>query len=239
MKKQYVVFLIFGIFVIMSGCGGGGGGGGRYTLPGEVPIFPITGTSTSTSTSTGTGTGTSTNVDASIVSAWDDYKTESYSSAISKFNEILAQPNLTDAQKAEANNGLGWAQVKASGVLSAEAAFLKAKDYAGVIGNEAKLGLSAVYIQRGQQNLMTDVVTMLEAVLTTDPAFTAQFTHPISVSSAEGHAMLAFAYFWRNDTSKNDKVNAKAQINAVYPSASSNSSIGQIYKTLTDAGLFN
>jgi len=184
-------------------------------------------------TTTGTGTTGETNPDSLILSGWEDFNYGAYSSAVSKFNQVLTLPNLTDTQKAQAYNGLGWAQAKSGGLESAYSSFSQA----AATVDESKVGLAAVLIQRGQKSGFSQAVSLLESVGLGNTAFTFQPTHKIGVSNPEAHAMLAFAYFWRDATNDRDK--AKEQIlDARAKEGAADSSVAQIYNTLAAMGLF-
>jgi len=226
-KRNLAGVIIMVVIVLASGCGGGGGGSGRYTLPGETA-------SVSTGASTGSTTGgvTETDPDSLLASAWADFKLGAYSSAISKFNQVLTMTSITDTQKAEAYNGLGWSMTKSSGVESGYSAFTQAAS----TNTEAKIGLASALIQRGQRSGFEQAIQNLESVGVGNTSFVFQSTHPIGVSNAEAHAMLAFCYFWRNATGDADK--ARSQINVARTlDNSSDSSVAQIYQSLKDLGL--
>ncbi|RCK80283.1 MAG: hypothetical protein OZSIB_3465 [Candidatus Ozemobacter sibiricus] len=229
MNRSTSILLTIGLIILLaSGCGGGGGGTGRYTLPGEIPG----GSGGGGGTGTGTGGGGETDPDALLLSAWEDFKFGAYSSAISKFNQVLSIPNITDTHRTEAYNGIGWSQTKSAGVEAGYSAFTQAAS----TNNEARIGLAAALIQRGQQSGFSMAISHLEAVGLGNPAFKFQATHPIGVSNAEAHAMLAFCYFWRNNPGDHDK--ARAQINIARTEDGSNdSAVAHIYKTLKDLGL--
>ena len=222
-NKTLIVTIVGIIILVASGCGGGGGG--SYTLPGEIP-------SPGSGIGTGTGTGGETDPDSLLASAWEDFKFGAYSSAISKFNQVLTISNVTDTQKVEAYNGLGWSMTKSSGVESGYSSFTQA---AGS-HNEARVGLASSLLQRGQKSGFSQAIQVLEAVGLGNSSYRFQSTHPIGVSNAEAHAILAFCYFWRNSTNDTDK--ARSQINVARSEDSSNdSSVAQIYQTLKDLGL--
>ncbi len=225
-KKFLVLFTIAIVILIASGCGSGGGSG-RYTIPPEVPT---TGTG-STGGTTGGTTG-ETDPDSLNASGWEDFRYGAYSSAINKYNQILLLENLTEEQRIAAYNGLGWALTKSSGVESGYSAFTQAASS----NNESRVGLAAALIQRGQAAGFKQAIQVLEQVGLGNTAFVFQSTHPIGLSNAEAHAMLALAYFWRGELGDADK--ARAQINVARAEDSSNdSSVSQIYKTLKDLGL--
>lgn len=229
MKTQHLVlFLLLMTFVIASGCGSSSGGGsGRYVVPGEVPT-----TTGSTGTTGTTGTTGETNPDSLVLSAWEDFKFGAYSSAISKFNQVLTISGITDTQKMEAYNGLGWSQAKSSGIESGYSSFAQAANTL----NESRIGLASALIQRGQKSGFTQAVSLLEGVGLGNTAFKFAATHPIGVSSAEAHAMLAFAYFWRNSSGDQDKARQQISV-ARTEDGSADSAVAQIYKTLKDLGL--
>ena len=231
MNKRSAFLIVLGIvFLLTNGCGGGGGGGGRFTLPGEIPTGSTGGTGTGGTG--GGGTSGQTDPTALTNSAWDDFKLGAYSSAISKLNEVLARTDLTDAQKVEAYNALGWAQAKSSGIESAFNSFSQAAS----ANNESRVGLAAVYLQRGQKSSMAQAVQLLETVGLGDTSFRFQATNPIGVSNAEAHAMLAFCYFWRGESGDDTKARAQIAV-ARSEDPAADSSVGQIYTTLQAMGL--
>lgn len=229
MRQKYLALITIGvIFLIASGCGGGGGGSGRYTLPGEIPD-PSGG---SGGGGGGGGTGGETDPDSLLASAWEDFKFGAFSSAISKFNQVLAISGITDTQKAEAYNGIGWAQAKSAGIESGYSSFTQAASTL----NESRVGLAAALIQRGEKTGFAQAIQVLEQVGLSNTAYRFQATHPIGVSNAEAHAMLAFAYFWRNGAGDIDKARAQITV-ARSEDGSADGSVAQIHKTLKDLGL--
>ncbi len=227
-RRNFVIVTIGIIILAASGCGGGGGGSGRYTLATDV-----TGSGTGTGGGGGTGTTTTeTNPDSLLLSGWEDFKYGAYSSAISKFNQVLTISSITDSQKSDAYNGVGWSLAKSSGVESGYSSFAQAAS----LQNESKVGLAAALIQRGQRSAFATAIQNLEAIGLGNTAYTFTETHPIGVSNAEAHAMLALCYFWRNASGDTDK--ARSQINAARSlDSSSDSSVAQIYATLKALGL--
>lgn len=228
--KRRVLSLITVIvtLVVFAGCGGGGGGTGRYTLSSEIP----TPGGILTSTSTGTGSQAETDPEALLASAWEDFRYGAYSSAIGKFNQVLTINTITDRQRAEAYNGLGWSQTKSSGAESAISNFSQSSSTL----DESRIGLAAALIQRGQKSGITQAIQLLEqmGLGSTGTRFTA--IHPIGVSNAEAHALLAFAYFWRG--SAGDDAKARSQINvARTEDPSPDGAVSQIYQTLKNLGL--
>lgn len=225
-RKLMVLFTIGVIILIASGCGSGGGSG-RYTIPPEIPVPGGGGGGGDP-----TDPGGETDPDALIASAWEDFRYGAFSSAINKFNQVLTISNITEEQKVQAYNGLGWSLTKSSGVESGYSAFTQAASQ----NNEARVGLAAALIQRGQMAGFKQAIQLLEEVGLRNTAYVFQSTHPIGISNAEAHAMLAFCYFWRNELGDHDK--ARSQINVARTEDSSNdSSVAQIYKSLKDLGL--
>ncbi|MFZ2960772.1 MAG: hypothetical protein WA705_28175 [Candidatus Ozemobacteraceae bacterium] len=227
MKIRHVLLILFGIVLLVaSGCGSSSTSSGRYIVAGEVP-------SGGSGTGTGTGGGGGeTNPDSLILSAWEDFKYGAYSSSISKFNQVLVTAGISDAQKAEALNGLGWSQAKSTGMESGFSSFSQAAS----THVESMVGLASALIQRGQKSGFVQAVTLLEKVGLTSTSFRFTSTHSIGISNAEAHAMLAFAYFWRNSGTDQDK--ARAQITAAHQEdGSADGTVSQIYNTLKAMGL--
>jgi uncharacterized spore protein YtfJ len=225
-RKSIVVLTIAVIFFLASGCGGGGGSG-RYTIPPEIPT-PGTGGGGGGG---GGGIG-ETDPDSLLASAWEDFRYGAFSSAINKFNQVLTITSITETQKTQAYNGLGWSLTKSSGVESGYSSFTQAS----ASNNEARIGLAAALIQRGQNAGIVQAIQLLEAVGLGNTAYRFTSTHPIGISNAEAHAMLAFCYYWRGGVGDADK--AKSQITVARSEDSSNdSSVAQIFKTLQDMGL--
>jgi hypothetical protein len=219
---------------MLIGCGGGGGGTGRQTLPGENPAGPviITGTGTGTSTGTGTGTDTGQTVAQKITGGWDSMSFGNWGGAILYFEDALNDSRATTEQRQQAYNGRGWARVKYYDTLSGMSDFIQA-------GNtrESLLGYALGLIQQSTQSGISQAVSILEGLGLVDTSYQLTLEHQaIGVSSAEAHAMLAYAYFWRGQAGDADR--ARAQITAARNADSSeSSSIYQIYSTLKQAGL--
>lgn len=227
-QNQLALITMVAIFLIVSGCTGGGGGSGRYTLPGEVPD-PTGGTG-------GPGSGGDisgeTNPDSLLASAWEDFRFGAFSSAISKFNQVLTISGITDTQRAEAYNGVGWAQAKSAGIESGYSSFTQAAS----LLDESRIGLAAALIQRGEKTGFSQAIQVLEQIGLNNTAHRFQAVHSIGVSNAEAHAMLAFAYFWRNGAGDIDKARAQITV-ARSEDGAADSPVAQIHKTLKELGL--
>lgn len=230
MNKKLMVLFAIGIAIIFmaNGCGGSSGGSGRYTIPPEIPTPGTGGGGIG-----GPGTIGETDPESLIASAWEDFRYGAFSSAMNKFNQVLLINSISETHKIEAYNGLGWSLAKSSGVESGYSAFTQA----AASNNESRIGLAAALIQRGQNAGFRQAIQLLEQVGVNNTAFNYQSKHPIGISNAEAHAMLAFCYFWRDELGDKDK--ARSQINVARTEDSSNdSSVAQIYKSLQELGLF-
>lgn len=237
--KIIFALLVVSIFATI-GCGGGGGGSGRQILPGENPTGPVitpgTGTGTDDDGDTDDDTDdTVTTVEEKLAAGWDAMDVMKFSEAILYFENILNDTSATTEQRKQAYNGLGWAKVKNYRTTAGKSDFIAAGNI-----KESLLGYAMVLIQEGQDSGIRQAVQILETdlgLVTPTAPLPTDVTHPIGVSAADAHAMLAYAYFWRGDAGDNDK--AIAQINAARDvDASETSSVAQIYKTLEQAGLF-
>jgi len=229
MNRKIMVLMTIGIIIfVASGCGGGGGGSGSYTLPGEIPT-----SGTGTGTGTGTGGTTETDPDSLIASAWEDYKFGAYSSSVSKFNQVLSLTTVTESQKSEAYNGLGWSLAKSSGTSSAISAFTQGAS----LSNEARIGLAAALIQSGEANGLPNAIKAIRdaGIVSPSSKFTPRVDHPIGISNAEVHAMLAFCYFWTGD-----KTSAASHLTQAHQEdPASGSPTDQIYQTLVRLGVYS
>ncbi|GAB1352976.1 hypothetical protein MASR1M12_17090 [Erysipelotrichia bacterium] len=220
-RRMIVLVAILSIIMIASGCGSGGGSG-RYTIPPEIPT-PGTGTGGG-----GTGGTGETDIESLILSGWEDFKYGAYSSAINKFNQALISNNITDNQKYEAYNGLGWAQTKSTGAASAHGSFSQA-----VAGNSdaAFVGLAASLIQLGQRDGFSRALELLNKVGgkgLSDNTTTFATKYPVGVSNAEAHAMIAWCYFWTGNTTEAvRKINYARTIESA-----ADSSVTQIFEAL-------
>lgn len=229
-------FLSFILSLTMIGCGGGGGGNGRQVLPGENPAGPVINTGTGTGGGGGGG-GTASNTPIitpaeKITEAWKNIDYGNYGGAIIYFDQVLSDTSATTKERQQAYNGRGWARAKQYDTLSGMSDFLQGGDLL-----ESRLGYALALIQKGQLAGISDAIGILEDIGLGDIHYTLTLEHQqIGVTSAEAHAMLAYAYFWRGNTGDDDK--ARAQIlEARRVDSSETSSVAQIYATLKKAGL--
>ncbi|HNS08482.1 MAG TPA: hypothetical protein PKN29_02220, partial [Candidatus Ozemobacteraceae bacterium] len=87
---------------------------------------------------------------------WENISKGQYDSAIAQFNKVLGD-NPTDDEKAEANNGIGWAKAYLGQLKDGMPWFEKAKD----LSHDAKIGLAAAYIQKASRSDMEMVVDLI------------------------------------------------------------------------------
>ena len=209
------------------GCGSSSGTG-RYSVPSDI-VGPGTGGRSGGDSGGGGGGTVETDVDSLIASAWEDFKYAAYSSAISKFNEALLSSNISDSQKASAYNGLGWSLLKSSGSESAFSAFTQASG----LNDEAKLGLAAALMQRATKASCQQAVTLLESLGLKETSTVFTSVHPIGVTNAGAHAMLAWCYFIIGNED-----GARTQITfARAADGTADSAVNQIYNSLVAMGL--
>lgn len=247
--------------MFMMGCGGGSGEG-RQTLPGENPFGPIvipgtgtgtitgTGTSTSTGTGTGTGTGTETEIRTPAEMLEKGWKVmeENYGGSISYFTNVLNDSSATPQQRQMALNSRGWAKVYYHDTIEGIDDFkdsYKMGELATGSFRESILGYAMVLLQKAGEENLPDVtrnsyfdraISLLADELgLSNPAYILNIEHSwVGVTSPEAHAMLSFAYFWRNFYDE-----AKAQIEqARIDDPSSTGIVNQVYETLVNCKLF-
>lgn len=228
-KKLIIICTIMALALTMfNGCGSSSGTG-RYSVPSDI-VGPGGGGGSSGGGGGSGGGGTAeTDIDSLIASAWEDFKYAAYSSAISKFNEALLTANISDAQKASAYNGLGWSLLKSSGSESAYSAFTQASS----LNDEAKLGLAAALMQRGTKSACQQATTLLESLGLKETSTVFSPLHPIGVTNAGAHAMLAWCYFIIGNED-----GARTQITfARAADGTADSAVNQIYNSLVAMGL--
>ncbi|HOY68574.1 MAG TPA: hypothetical protein PLP29_16970 [Candidatus Ozemobacteraceae bacterium] len=122
-----------------------------------------------------------------INDGWANVETGAYITAESSFKQAIAEP-LTDAQRIDAYNGLGWAVSKNDRVLEAIPFF----EIAAQSSMEAKVGLAAALIFRHQT---TDDYRRAAELLGNMPPekFVGQHAG-LALSTAKVHALTALAY---------------------------------------------
>jgi tetratricopeptide (TPR) repeat protein len=157
---------------------------------------------------------------------WDYISKGQYESAISKFNTVLAD-NPTDDEKAEANNGIGWAKAKLGQLKDGMPWFTKAMD----ISNDAKVGLAAGYLQMASRSDMEQVVDIIYKQLGKErDNFKYVPRRSTGVSNAEVHAMLAYAFAaLGQDEKARDQIEIAKDLNPAWE----NTTIDQLDKVVS------
>lgn len=132
---------------------------------------------------------------SSINTGWDYISRCSYDSAIKYFNDVLAS-SPTPEEKAEANNGIGWAKTRREDgkLKDGMKYFLMASEYS----DDAKVGLGAAYLQEG--NMEETVEVLYKQLGNSKPRFKYVPNRATGVTDAEVHAMLAYAFSALNKT---------------------------------------
>ncbi len=172
MKKAVLAFLLaVPALILLSGCSGGVNGEGNNTY-------------------SQTGGTTVIRANSFNDNAWVLIEKGQYESAISVFNQVLAD-NPTVQEAAEANNGIGWARSRLGSLIDGLPYFEKARS----ILNDAKVGAAGAYLQKASKADMEMVVNLLYVQLGgSTPHFHYVPTRNTGVSDAECHAMLGYAY---------------------------------------------
>ena len=136
---------------------------------------------------------------------WSCIEKGQYESAIKHFNDVLAD-SPTESERAEANNGIGWAKAKnreEKGKLEDGIKwFLLASD----LSDDAKVGLASAYLQKGSLNDLKEVIEILYVGLgKNQPRFNYVPKRATGVTNAEVHAVLAYAFAATNDKVKSEE----------------------------------
>ncbi len=134
-------------------------------------------------------------------SGWEFISKGQYDSAIKHFNDVLAS-NPTENEKAEAYNGIGWAKSFNGKLKDGMKYFQMASD----LNDDAKVGLGAAYIQQASLSDMEEAIEVLYVQLgKSKPRFNYVPSRQTSVTNAEVHAMLAYAFAATGDTVKSEE----------------------------------
>lgn len=134
---------------------------------------------------------------------WEYIKKGSYDSAIKYFNDVLAD-SPTESEKAEANNGIGWAKAFNGKLEDGMKWFLLASE----LSDDAKVGLGSAYVQKGTLTDLREAIEVLYVELgKSRPRFNYIPKRATGVTNAEVHAMLAYAF-----AAINDKENSEIQL---------------------------
>ena len=132
---------------------------------------------------------------------WEYISKGQYDSAIKYFNDVLAE-SPTEGEKAEANNGIGWAKTFNGKLKDGMKYFQLAAD----LCDDAKVGLAAAYFQQASLTDMEEVIEILYVQLgKSKPKFTYTPNRHTGVCNAEVHAMLAYAFAATGDTERSEE----------------------------------
>ncbi len=170
-KRLTAVLLAIPLLLGLTGCTGGvnGEGTGSYSQDIGTPIV---------------------RGNAFNDAGWGYIDKGQYESGIAQFNLVL-NDNPTDDEKAQANNGIGWAKAKMGQLKDGMPWFTKAVDWS----DDAKVGLAAAYLQMASKADMEMVVDLLYKQLGKENEnFVYTPRRNTGVSNAEAHAMLAYAF---------------------------------------------
>jgi tetratricopeptide (TPR) repeat protein len=156
---------------------------------------------------------------------WNYMDKGQHESAISQFNKVLAD-SPTDDEKAEANNGIGWAKAKIGQLKDGVPWFSKAIDWS----NDAKVGLAAAYLQMASKSDMEQVVDLLYKKLGNEnDNFKFTPRRNIGMGNAEVHAMLAYAFAALGEDEKaNHQIDHAKELNPNWE----NTTIDQLSKVI-------
>ncbi|GAB4267009.1 MAG: hypothetical protein Kow0029_01200 [Candidatus Rifleibacteriota bacterium] len=206
-KHLTAVLLAIPILVGLTGCTGGVNGEGNSKYSNEVGTPIVRG-------------------NAFNDAGWSYIEKGQYNSAIAQFNAVLAD-NPTDDEKAEANNGIGWAKAKLGQLKDGMPWFEKAK----ALSNDAKVGLAAGYLQMASKSDMEMVVDLLYKQLGKENEnFTYTPRRNTGVSNAEVHAMLGYAFAAIGEDEKaQHQIDYAKELNPAWE----NTTIDQLDKVIT------
>ena len=138
---------------------------------------------------------------------WEYIAKGQYDSAIKYFNDVL-ESNPTESEKAEANNGIGWAKAY-NGKLKDG---MKYFQLASELCDDAKVGLGSAYIQQASLSDMEEAIEVLYKQLgKSKPRFNYVPSRATGVSNAEVHAMLSYAFAATGDSEKSEEQLAYAK----------------------------
>lgn len=171
--KLAILLLVLLTFPMIQNCGGSNGGGTSDAVVAQQLIND----------------------------GWANLETGAYKTAESSFMQALAEP-LTDTQRIDANNGLGWSISKNGKILESIPYF----EIAAGSSMEAKVGLAAALIFRHQTT--DDYLRAAELLGNMPPDKFVSQHNGLALSTAKVYAMTALAYAFAGD-----KDQAKANMN--------------------------
>lgn len=130
--------------------------------------------------------------DQLINDGWDALSLGNYQTALSAFQQALNMP-LSDAQRINAYNGLGWTLSKDGKILESIQYF----EIAAAKDNEAKVGLAGALVYRHQTSV--DYVRAAELLGNMPPEKFTAVHAGLGLSAAKVHALAALAYALAGD----------------------------------------
>ena len=207
-RNSYLLLaMLLPVAMFLSGCGGGVAGEGTNTYP-QTSGTPIV------------------RADSFNDQGWSLITQGQFESAVAAFNKVLAD-NPTEQERAEANNGMGWARSRLGSLADGLVWFEKAIG----LSDDAKVGLAAAYIQRGSKADLEMAVELLYKKLGGEnPHFHYSARYPTGVSDAECHALLSYAFagIGRNDDAQ-AQIDYAKELNPNY----ANTTIDQLDKIVS------
>lgn len=206
-QSSILIAMLLPVAMLLSGCGGGVAGEGTNDYP-QTSGTPIV------------------RANSFNDQGWDLISKGQYESAVTSFNQVLSD-NPNDDERAEANNGMGWARSRLGSLADGMVWFDKA------IGrsNDAKVGLAAAYIQKGSKSDLEMAIELLYKKLGGEnPHFHYTARRPTGVSDAECHALLAYAFA---GVGRNDEAQAQIDFAKELNPGYANTTIDQVDKIIT------
>lgn len=206
-NSSLLIAMLLPVAMLLAGCGGGVAGEGTNTYP-QTSGTPIVRANSFNDV------------------GWDHFSKGQYESAVTSFNSVLGD-NPNDDERAEANNGMGWARSRLGSLVDGMVWFEKAIDRS----NDAKVGLASAYIQKGSKADLEMAVELIYKKLGAEnPHFHYSARRPTGVSDAECHALLAYAMagVGRNDDAQ-AQIDYAKELNPAY----ANTTIDQLDKIVT------
>lgn len=208
MLKKHLVAIVLALPLVigLTGCSGGVNGEGNSTYSYDIGTPIVRG-------------------NAFNDQGWSFISKGQYESSIAQFNQVLNDNPTTD-EKAEANNGIGWAKGFLGELKDGMPWFEKAKD----VSDDAKVGLAAAYLQKASRSDMEMVIDLLYKQLGKEnPHFRYSARRNTGVSDAEVHAMLAYAFA---ATGQDEKAREQMDYAKELNPAWANSTIDQMAKAV-------
>lgn len=206
-KRLFAILIAIPILLGFTGCSGGGvNGEGTSSTPTPDINSVIRG-------------------NEYLETGWDYINKGLYDSAVTQFNKVL-ENSPTMQEKADANNGIGWAKSFGGKLKDGIKWFILAKE----LNDDAKVGLASAYMQQASKTDMEEIIELLLNDLGKgNPNFEYKASRPVGVTNAEVHAMLAYAYA---ATDKDDDAYVQLEFAKTLDPNYENTTVGQIIKVI-------